>query len=405
MLVTAQDPPEKAPAGDRLVSIDVLRGIAVLMVMLTHLPFSHTGIGGATLDPNAAVYPGRLAQHLAGYGAYGVHLFLVISGFCIHLRWVRARDPEATVDFVGFWRRRLARLYPVYFVALIGTVLALFVVHGILLGGLGTGSLATAFGYESETQLAIDLVLLVLLLQNLNQASHRVGNGPFWSLALEEQLYVLYFPLLWIRKRHGWRAVFLVTGATSLGWRIAGLAAAEHVGATWYLIAPSFWWPWALGAWAVEAHDGRVPTPRWLLGPAPVVLTLAACLACRPPVPGWAGLPGTEPLGDLVFATLGFLAVLHVTRRARASSPQGALQRALYRFGVGSYSLYLAHDVAYKASKQIAVELDMPDWLTLAARFAAGVLAGWLLYVIVERPTLAWARRFRVRVGRPRVPT
>lgn len=60
----------------------------------------------------------------------------------------------------------------------------------------------------------------------------------------------------------------------------------------------------------------------------------------------------------------------------------------------------MIHDVAYKAAKQVAVHLGLHDLVVLCLRCVAGLLAGWLLFVLVERPTLAWARRFKVAVSR-----
>src|SRR5262249_1698146 len=161
-----------------------LRGIAVLLVLINHLPFSVSGGGEHALD----VYP-AWAVPVTNFGRFGVNLFLVISGFCIHMQWARRADAQLGVGFLSFWKRRLRRRHPPYFVALVGTLAGLYVLFGVL--GHAQG-FAARFGYSSIDQLVIDVVLLVLLLQNLNRSPWRVGNGPFWTLALEEQLYMLY---------------------------------------------------------------------------------------------------------------------------------------------------------------------------------------------------------------------
>ncbi len=100
------------------------------------------------------------------------------------------------------------RLYPPYLVALLLSLAAMYVAHSVLQSS--PSGVAAAFGYQSSADFVVDLMLLLLLCQNLNDASMRVGNGPFWSLALEEQLYLLYFPMLWLRRRLGWGAVLVV---------------------------------------------------------------------------------------------------------------------------------------------------------------------------------------------------
>ena len=48
-------------------------------------------------------------------------VFFVISGFCIHLQWARARahHQEGQIQFGAFWKRRIRRLYPPYLIALV----------------------------------------------------------------------------------------------------------------------------------------------------------------------------------------------------------------------------------------------------------------------------------------------
>ena len=68
------------------------------------------------------------------------------------------------------------------------------------------GSLGSCFGYVETSRLVTDRVLLLRMLQNRNSATGRSGNLPLGSLALEEQPCLLYFPLFWLRRRHGWMA-------------------------------------------------------------------------------------------------------------------------------------------------------------------------------------------------------
>src|SRR5688500_19524117 len=103
------DRPEEPRALKRLASIDCLRGIAALAVVLYHaLLFGRYDMVEAPWF--------RAVAFFLGHGYLGVPLFFVISGFCIHLRWAQRhlRDRGDTVDFVSFWKRRIHRLYPSY---------------------------------------------------------------------------------------------------------------------------------------------------------------------------------------------------------------------------------------------------------------------------------------------------
>jgi peptidoglycan/LPS O-acetylase OafA/YrhL len=99
----------EALPGGRLTSIDALRGIAALGVVLYHA----VAQTGNAVPNNLFQYPVKLGQFVSSFGYVGVFLFFVISGFCIHLQWAKARaagQPQQ-IKFGEFWRRRLRRLY------------------------------------------------------------------------------------------------------------------------------------------------------------------------------------------------------------------------------------------------------------------------------------------------------
>src|SRR6478672_8611870 len=95
----------RASPGARLQSIDALRGIAALGVVLYHaIEQTPNPIPG-----NFLKWPALLIQSVSAYGYIGVFLFFVISGFCIHLQWARtqAGGEPANVQFRAFWKRRI----------------------------------------------------------------------------------------------------------------------------------------------------------------------------------------------------------------------------------------------------------------------------------------------------------
>src|SRR5688500_16773325 len=237
-------PPNLSP---RLRSIDALRGIAALGVVLYHA----IERGPSALPNNLFDYPVRALQFISSFGYIGVFLFFVISGFCIHLQWAKARATgvEPDIRFGPFWKRRLRRLYPPYIIAL---VLFLLVAYSY-----GEISLTHFFFY--------DLVMHLLMLHNLDPQTCYTINGVFWTLAIEEQLYLAYFLLLFVRIRWGW----LVTIAICLGARVAWLLLSYLV---WVRFgdgipvpesAAAHWFTWALGALGVEAMFGLVQLRGW----------------------------------------------------------------------------------------------------------------------------------------------
>src|ERR1041385_8879587 len=109
--------PSISPGRTRLRGIDALRGAAALGVVVYHA----VDQSAKALPHNFLQYPARLVQFASSFGYIGVFLFFVISGFCIHLQWARAKaaDVEPEIRFGSFWKRRIRRLYPPYIITLL----------------------------------------------------------------------------------------------------------------------------------------------------------------------------------------------------------------------------------------------------------------------------------------------
>jgi len=84
--------------------LDVLRGIAVLEVMLYHA---------------ADIAPSLHAHRIVGLGYTGVDLFFVLSGFLITGILVRSKDQPNY--FKNFYARRALRIWPIYYLLLLFT--------------------------------------------------------------------------------------------------------------------------------------------------------------------------------------------------------------------------------------------------------------------------------------------
>ena len=86
---------------NRLASIDALRGVAALGVVLYHT--------NAIPGVDRRLWYGDAFDAAMLFGKYGVWLFFVISGFCIHLQLVRTRIVPGTrpLGFAEFWKRRI----------------------------------------------------------------------------------------------------------------------------------------------------------------------------------------------------------------------------------------------------------------------------------------------------------
>ena len=168
---------------DRIPALDGLRGIAVLLVMIYHFSYAW----GFSASPVVTVY-----ARLSGVGWMGVDLFFVLSGFLITgiLHDCRGRDGY----FSSFFARRSLRIFPLYY-AFVLLVLPLSV-------WLQTGDAAPAvaalrdrggwyLGYAVNFMVALDG----------GWATSMPHTEHLWSLALEEQFYLVWPPLVLLLSR------------------------------------------------------------------------------------------------------------------------------------------------------------------------------------------------------------
>ena len=370
-------PPNPPP---RLRSIDALRGIAALGVVVYHAVEQ----GKHALPDNLLQYPLRLVQFISSFGYIGVFLFFVISGFCIHLQWARSRaaGQEPDVSFGPFWKRRLRRLYPPYLIAL-----ACFL---LLTAWYARIDFTHFFFY--------DLGMHLLMLHNLDPKTCYTINGVFWTLAVEEQLYLAYFLLLFLRVRWGWR----VTIAACLGARLAWMLFSHVVSVKTGVVIPvpeaaaSHWFTWALGAIGVEVMFGLIKAPRWTrdLRIAGVLIIGGSALGYYLPlIPqeslwhdfGWFL---THPLWGLGF----FVIVNRLVLAEQSWVRQATLPSTVSIFatlGIFSYSIYLTHELVIMQSWR----WTNPAWLQMTNVFLivlpATILFAWVFFWFCEKPFMA----------------
>lgn len=366
--------PEKS--SKRLRSIDALRGIAALGVVLYHTVGPHPIIQRGVFNTIAVPF-----QYFFAQGYVGVFLFFVISGFCIHLQWAKARATGAAyeINFKSFWKRRLRRLYPPYLFAL----------------ALYLAMMASTSGLNLTRFFVYDIVMHLLMLHNLDPHTSYSINGVFWTLAIEEQLYLAYFGLLFLRIRWGWRTAIITCVFARVGWFFLSYFAYRlyKIGIPVGEAAATHWLTWALGAISVEAAVGLIKIPRWCRDIRVCLLALACAVALT------YGLPVIDQDGILhIFGSLAlhpiwgigfFVLVNNVVKaeeewRARLNTPM--LVRMMAYVGVFSYSLYLTHQLVIMVSWRFVVNVWPPMINAMLIVTPACVVFAWVFFRFFERP-------------------
>jgi peptidoglycan/LPS O-acetylase OafA/YrhL len=141
--------------------LDGLRGCASLSVLVLHLVITVT----LPIQTLALSNGWKLASHLAGFGTLGVDVFFVLSGFLITSLLLADRGKPSY--YRNFYWKRILRIQPVY-------LLHLIVVWFLLPG---------SHGY---------VLLALIFIVNFDNYFRVVDVGPAWTLAIEEQFYLIW---------------------------------------------------------------------------------------------------------------------------------------------------------------------------------------------------------------------
>ncbi|WP_019136426.1 acyltransferase family protein [Cellulomonas massiliensis] len=159
--------PASAPgaASGRIRGLDGLRAWAVLAVVAYHLAPSSV--------------PG---------GFIGVDVFFVVSGFLITTLLLREAADRGRISLPSFWLRRARRLLPALGLVVVTSLVAARLVSTDLLVGIGRQVLGAATFLTNWVEIAAGSSYFDATQPELFQ--------PFWSLAIEEQFYVLWPVLL-----------------------------------------------------------------------------------------------------------------------------------------------------------------------------------------------------------------
>ena len=335
--------------------LDGLRGIAILAVVLYHC------------NPRLK---GTWIYYASLWGWAGVSLFFVMSGFLITSILLVTRDKPHY--FHNFHARRALRVWPVYALLLI----VVYLNAPWFVGPSVSVAIKTAPWWA-----------YILCIQNLFHLALPPAIGPTWALAIEEQYYFVWAPLVRFLRRP---------------WMLASVLVAALVASPLLRHANLHWMTptntlihldgIALGSLiAIAMHTVKLSRRAWLgIGLSGLIVGIA----CAATIAG-----GTAYLDSAL--SVGFAgAMLALIASTGARNPiNAALRRGpLAFYGRISYGLYMIHISVFIYFGWFDLRMDrygIPGNLAVVAfRFAASTLAATALWYGFESQILKLKRHF-----------
>jgi peptidoglycan/LPS O-acetylase OafA/YrhL len=330
--------------------IDGLRAVAVLPVVAYHAGFSQI--------------PG---------GFVGVDVFFVISGFLIS-GIVQSEIEAGGFSLVSFYERRVRRILPALFVMMAAaTLAAVWLLLPAELVSYGR-SLAAATLSGSN----------IWFWQTANYFDETAAQAPLlhtWSLAVEEQFYLVLPGLLLLSRGVSRRTLCWIIGAVALVSLAWSAFSVRHQPEAAYYLLPSRAWELALGALLAFGFPPASPN-RWLreaagFGGLAAIAYAMLTLTVKTPFPGLAALAPCLGTAAVLWAGQGGDSLV---RRVMSFKP-------LVWVGLISYSLYLWHwPVIVFQNAGLLLGDDISPKLEKLILVAVSLALAWASWWLVERP-------------------
>jgi len=326
----AQESVSRLRRGGRVPELDGLRGIAVLTVMIYHFSIVKNV---TNLGIDNAYY------RIAAMGWAGVDLFFVLSGFLITgiLLEAKSRSPHY---FRSFYLRRVLRIFPLYYAYLA----AFFIVFPLFAGRvLGPAQMAH---FEELEKIQAWLWLYASNLWTFFEGVHTgLATSHFWSLAIEEQFYLIWPLVVFLVTRDALRRTCVIMIGLALVIRV-GLEFAGVDAQSIYTFTPARMDTLLTGALlAIAVRSPIEPAlltriARWtLVGVAPISFAIL-----------WFG--GGNAVDHVAIYTVGYsllcacfgsMVLLGVLGPQESRYTRFLRSRWLHFLGTYSYALYVIH--------------------------------------------------------------
>jgi peptidoglycan/LPS O-acetylase OafA/YrhL len=336
--------------------VDHMRAFAALWVVLFHLS------EGRHIEQLKEVLNKQVVHAVFENGYLGVAIFFVLSGYVMAMV-----TKEKVFDILQasiFLAKRLVRLSPPYYVAILLSVLVVLI---------------KAQSGTSPTFSAMQIVTHLFYAQSLFSFPHL--NIIFWTLCVEVQFYAFFALILLLSSSHSTKVrLITVTGIASLLWPLGIIKVT-----LWNDSFLPFWYAFSTGALTFYAIDTSKVAQR------PPLLAIGTCLIAV------MFITGSEfPIAVGCTAVLLYLPTTFPTNPKFNGLPYFGF------IGAVSYSLYLLHNnVTGGVSRLLHRFLPSgatTDLMIGVCILAACIFASWLNYRFVERPSIHLAAKLDAKL-------
>lgn len=356
--------------GNRFAHIDVLRAVAVLLVM-----FDHAGIADGPT------------------GGSGVTIFFALSGFIIAYLMLRERDKTGSFSPANFYLRRVVKIAP----PLVVIILIPTVIYSIWNPIDWAAVLSQVLFYFNWIYAHGDAVVYP-------------GSGVAWSLSIEEQFY-LVFAIVWfvlVRMRASERALIPIAVAAIAIPTILRFLFAVNDGNTvriyfgtdtrldgiaWGLLVAAVYHGWVRGGSRVTALS-RALASDWTL-----VFAVLVFVAALVPQDRWFQNTYQYTLTSMATCAVVVFGMLPGRGPVRRAFEWIAVWRPAATIGLASYSIYLIHQTLIWWLLALLTRwlpgFPLLPLALLSIVFAA--LAGIVVYFAIERPARRWYLAWNTR--------
>lgn len=371
--------------GNRIDFVNTLRGFAALAVVIAHYTGNfwsmRTAVASLTNAPELPsetyAWPSYLVWlhvfPLFNWGAFGVAIFFIISGFVIPLSLQK-------MTFHGFLLSRIIRIIPTYIIGFTITLTAILI---------SSKYFSVEWPFNNKE-------ILIHYIPGIRDLLYsRSIDGIIWTLEIEMKFYLICAILISVFRKHSIKVFItplilflfaLYINKVAPEWINSNISAFHLAMA--YMFFSQYIIYMFIGTMFYYMYCGYINANKAYLGIG-ILFTLFCIL-------WWAG-----PYSASINVAWSYAFALLVFAFAYAHPKLFKSNRFFDFFANISYPLYIIHGVAGYVALRILLEMGFKAWVSLLIVTFSIIFSSWLIHILIESPSQRAGKRLVAKRGRP----